>query len=54
MSRLAARRVAAAATRIAELETALSIRHAEDADELATWSSPTDASEVDTVVDLLA
>jgi hypothetical protein len=47
-------RVAASTARIAELEVALSIRDAEEADELATWSSPTDTSEVDTVVDLLA
>ena len=47
-------RVVAAAERVAELEVALKIRDAEQADELASWSSTPDASEVDTVVDLLA
>lgn len=40
-----------ARTRVAELELALSIRTAEQADELATWSA---GAELDTVVDLLA
>src|SRR4051812_32905723 len=53
-ARRQAERVATSAQRIAELEVVLTIRDAEEADELATWSSTPDASEVDTVVDLLA
>ena len=46
------RRVEDARTRITELEVALAIRRAEEADELATWEPG--GPEVDTVVDLLA
>jgi hypothetical protein len=53
-ARRQAARVSAAAERITELEVALTIRDAEEADELATWSSTPDSSEVDTVVDLFA
>ena len=45
-----ARRLVAAQQRVAELEDALTIRRAEEADELACWS----ASTPDTVPDLLA
>ena len=45
-------RVEDARTRIVELEVALAIRRAEEADELATWEPG--GPEVDTVVDLLA
>jgi hypothetical protein len=52
-----ARRTNEAQQRVAELETALAIRTAEEADELASWS-PTEAwadlDDMDTVVDLLA
>jgi hypothetical protein len=47
-----ARRVDDARSRIVELEVALAIRRAEEADELATWEPG--GPEVDTVVDLLA
>ena len=46
------RRVDDARNRIVELEVALAIRRAEEADELATWEPG--GPEVDTVVDLLA
>src|SRR5215213_2435009 len=46
------RRVDDARSRIVELEVALAIRRAEEADELATWEPG--GPEVDTVVDLLA
>ncbi len=48
-----ARRAADAQERVAELEVALEIRTAEEADELATWDVSGQA-DVDTVVDLLA
>ncbi len=47
-----ARRLNDARTRVAELEVALAIRTAEEADELAVWEAGT--AELDTVVDLLA
>lgn len=47
-----ARRVDDARSRIVELEVALAIRRAEEADELASWEPG--GPEVDTVVDLLA
>lgn len=53
-ARSEAQRVAADSERIAELEVALTIRDAEEADELATWSSPPESAGVDTVVDLFA
>jgi hypothetical protein len=52
-----ARRTADAQARVGELEVALAIRTAEEADELASWQAggPLDAvAEADTVVDLLA
>lgn len=47
------RRADEARHRVTELEVALAIRTAEEADELASWSPAGDA-DVDTVVDLLA
>jgi hypothetical protein len=47
------RRADEANHRVTELEVALAIRTAEEADELASWSPAGDA-DVDTVVDLLA
>jgi Skp family chaperone for outer membrane proteins len=49
-----ARRANEAQQRVAELETALAIRTAEEADELASWSADGRMAELDTVVDLLA
>jgi Skp family chaperone for outer membrane proteins len=49
-----ARRAHEAQQRVAELETALAIRTAEEADELASWSATGGMAEMDTVVDLLS
>ncbi len=48
------RRANEAQQRVADLETALAIRTAEEADELASWSAGSVAADMDTVVDLLA
>ncbi|HET6625163.1 MAG TPA: hypothetical protein VFG63_02130 [Nocardioidaceae bacterium] len=48
------RRVNEAQERVAELQHALEIRKAEEADELASWDGWQGALEADTVVDLLA
>jgi hypothetical protein len=52
-ARCDSRRLVDTQVRVAELETALAIRTAEEADELASWSTATDPG-ADTVVDLLA